>query len=182
MTFGMYGTLFLLPLTWQSSGRFNATQAGIALMPMALIFVLFSSLSGAMLARYGTRIMTAGGVTIIGCGLVLIGLSAHQASIVLAEVGLVLTGLGMGLATGPLMGAAMGAVDAARSGTAASLINVARMAGATIGIAVLGAIFDIAHGGAQGLRLAMLAGGSVQIACAIAAYFTTRPSAMAASR
>lgn len=48
-----------------------------------------------------------------------------------------LTGLGMGLATGPLMGAA---VSAARSRTAAALINVARMAGATIGVAILGAV------------------------------------------
>ncbi|MDB5534356.1 MAG: hypothetical protein JWO28_2671, partial [Hyphomicrobiales bacterium] len=42
MTFGMYGVLFLLPLTWQSTGRFDAIGAGIALMPMALIFVAVS--------------------------------------------------------------------------------------------------------------------------------------------
>lgn len=64
-----------------------------------------------------------------------------------AEMGLALTGLGMGLATGPLMGAAVGVVAAGRSGTASALINVARMTGATIGVAVLGAVFAMAHDG-----------------------------------
>jgi DHA2 family methylenomycin A resistance protein-like MFS transporter len=177
MTFGMYGALFLLPLTWQTVGRFDATAAGAALMPMALIFVVVSSFSGALAAKFGVRLMTSGGVAIIGGGLLLIGLSAHQASIVPSEIGLTLTGVGMGFATGPLMGAAVGAAGAARSGTASALINVARMAGATIGVAVLGAIFAMAHGGPDGLRLAMMLGGCVQIACAAIAWATTRPIA-----
>jgi hypothetical protein len=51
------------------------------------------------------------------------------------------------------------------------------MAGATIGVAVLGAIFAMAHGGPDGLRLAMMLGGCVQIACAAIAWATTRPIA-----
>jgi len=172
MTFGMYGTLFLLPLTWQSTGRFDATGAGLALMPMALIFVMVSPFSGKLTQKFGVRLVTCGGVAIIGCGLLLIGGSAHRASILAAEVGLSLTGLGMGFATGPLMGAAVAAVAAARSGTASALINVARMAGATIGVAILGAIYAVAQGGPGGLRLAMLFGGALQIICAAVAYRT----------
>ncbi len=51
MTFGMYGALFLLPLTWQSTGRFDAIDAGFALMPMALIFMLISPLSGELVKK-----------------------------------------------------------------------------------------------------------------------------------
>jgi DHA2 family methylenomycin A resistance protein-like MFS transporter len=180
MTFGMYGALFLLPLTWQSVGRFGALGAGVALMPMALVFVAVSPFSGPLTTRFGARLTTAGGVAIIGGGLTLIGLSAPLASIIPAEIGLGLTGLGMGFATGPLMGEAVGAVAAARSGTASSLINVARMTGATIGVAVLGAVFALAHGGSDGLRLSMLFGGVVQILCAAAAWMTTRPIAASA--
>ncbi len=175
MTFGMYGALFLLPLTWQSTGKLDAIGAGAALMPSALALLLVSPFSGALIDRFGGRVMAAGGVGITGCGLLLIGLSAHQISITLAETGLALTGLGMGLATGPLMGTAVSAVAAARAGTAAALINVARMAGAAIGVAVLGAVFAIAHGGPAGLRLSMLIGGLIQITCAAVAWQTTRP-------
>jgi MFS family permease len=181
MTFGMYGALFLLPLTWQSTGRLDAIGAGLALIPMAGVFVLVSPFSGALVEKFGVRTITAGGVAIIGAGLLLIGLSAHLASLVPAEIGLMLTGLGMGFATGPLMGAAVGAVGAARSGTASTLINVARMAGATLGVAVLGTAFAMAHGGAEGLRLSMVLGGLAQVTCAFAAWAMTRPAAAPAN-
>ena len=47
-------------------------------------------------------------MAIIGCGLILIGATASPTGLAGAEVGFALTGLGMGLATGPLMGAAVG--------------------------------------------------------------------------
>jgi len=48
----------------------------------------------------------------------------------------------MGLGTGPLTGVAVGAVSAARSGTAAALINVARMVAPRLR-GCLGAIFAL---------------------------------------
>ncbi|MGJ7529125.1 MFS transporter [Variovorax sp. GB1P17] len=174
MTFGMYGTLFLVPLTWLSTGALDATQAGLALIPMSLVFVAVSPFSGRLTTRLGARTMTCGGVAVIGCGLILIGIGAPFASIALAEAGLVLTGIGMGLATGPLMGVAVGAVDAARSGTASALINVARIAGATLGVAMLGALYAAVHGGAHGLQIAMFAGAAVQLGCAALAWNMAR--------
>lgn len=171
MTFGMYGVLFLVPLTWQSDGPFGP---GIALMPMALVFVLVSSFSGALTERFGRRTMTSGGVAVIGAGLLLIGFTTQATSIVPAEIGLALTGLGMGFATRPLMHTAVSTVPAARSGSAASLINVARMIGATLGVAALGAVFAVAEGGPQGLRLANVLGGGIQIAAASVAWWGTR--------
>jgi MFS family permease len=166
----MYGTIFLVPLTWQSTGRMDPVEAGLALMPMALVFVLVSPFSGTMVRKFGARATTSGGVFVISLGLLLIGTSAGWPGILLPEIGLALTGLGMGLATGPLMGIAVGAVAASRSGTASSLINVARMAGATIGVAGLGSAFAFAGGGETGLRAAMLFGGAVQLACAAFAW------------
>lgn len=174
MTFGMYGTVFLLPLTWQSLGHFGPVGAGLALIPSALVFVLVSPFSGSLSTRFGRHRVTGGGVAIIGCGLVLIGLTTGWASVVPAEIGLALTGLGMGFATGPLMEAAVGAVAAARSGTAAALINVARMVGATIGVAVLGAVFAFSGGGEEGLRFAMLIGGIAQLTAGTVAWLSER--------
>jgi DHA2 family methylenomycin A resistance protein-like MFS transporter len=173
MTFGMYGVLFLLPLTWQSANILSAAHAGLALMPMALVFVVISPFSGRLRERFGGRLVTAGGVAVIGLGLLTVAF-AGDSSIGLDEIGLVLAGIGMGIATGPLMAAAVGAVPPARSGTASALINVARMAGATIGVAVLGAIYALAGGGTTGLRWAMLLGGGTQIACAAIAWLSMR--------
>ena len=176
MTFGMYGVLFLLPLTWQSSGTLDPFGAGLALVPMALVFVLVSPFSGSVAARVGSRLATSGGVAVIGTGLLAIATTASTQSIIGAEFGLVLTGIGMGIASGPLFDVAIGTVPAARSGTASSVINVARMAGATIGVAILGAIFSIAQGGIPGLRIAMIVGGVVQLLGALTAWTLQRPS------
>src|SRR6185437_12285622 len=109
MTFGMYGVLFLLPLTWQSAGTLSAVHAGLALMPMALVFVVLSPFSGWLRERLGSRTVTAGGVAVIGVGLLTVAFGADHTSIVFDEIGLVLAGLGMGIATGPLMAAGGGA-------------------------------------------------------------------------
>ncbi|MDT2024305.1 MFS transporter [Methylocella sp. CPCC 101449] len=170
MTFGMYGALFLMPMTWQATGRFDATGAGLALMPMALVFVATSPFSGGLAARFGNRPLATGGVAIIASGLALIALSAGAPSVLGAEIGLALTGLGMGFATGPLTGAAVGAVPAARSGTASALLNVARMVGASMGVALLGAIHVMAGAGATGLRVAMLTGAGVQVCAVLLAW------------
>lgn len=170
MTFGMYGVLFLLPLTWQASGLLGAAEAGLALMPMALIFVLVSPFSGAMTHSFGYRKVISGGVALISVGLMIIALSASIPSIVVAEVGLILSGIGMGVATGPLMGAATGSVPVPRAGSAAALINVARMLGATLGVAALGTIFASFHSVRDGLEVAMLLGGLVQLVAAFWAW------------
>jgi MFS transporter, DHA2 family, methylenomycin A resistance protein len=118
--------------------------------------------------------MTAGGTALIGCGLLVLAASHGGAPLAAAEGGLVVVGIGMGLNTGPLMSVAVDAVTAARSGTASALINVARMAGATLGVAVLGTVFASWHGGADGFRAAMIAGGSVQLGGALVAFMTIK--------
>ncbi len=173
MTFGMYGVIFLLPLTWQSTRGLSATVAGIALIPMALVFVIVSPFSGKLSEWLGVRFMTSGGVAIVGVGLLLIGATAGQGSLVFAEIGLTLTGVGMGLATGPLMGEAVGAVSPARSGTASAVINVARMVGATVGVAALGAVYAVFKSGPEGLRFAMILGGAAQLSGAAYAWLST---------
>ncbi|MHB1677245.1 MAG: hypothetical protein ACYCSS_06880 [Sulfuriferula sp.] len=104
MTFSMYGVLFLLPLAWQSSGILDPLGVGLALIPMALVFVLVLPFSGALSHRIGNHFMTSAGVAIIGLGLLTLSASAGEKSIITAEIGLMLTGLGMELTTGPLAG------------------------------------------------------------------------------
>jgi MFS transporter, DHA2 family, methylenomycin A resistance protein len=174
MTFGMYGVLFLVPLAWQDSGMLPAGSAGLALVPMASVFFVLSNFSGRLSEYLGARAMIAWGTALIGIGLFVIASTAAGTPLWLAESGLVLTGFGMGLNTGPLFGVAVASVPEARSGSAASLINVARMTGATLGVAMLGTAFAIAGSGEPGLRAAMLLGGIVQVIGALAASVALR--------
>ena len=81
---------------------------------------------------------------------------------------------------------AVAAVPQARSGTASGLLNTGRMIGATMGIAILGALFAAFAGpeGAAGagflpgLRAAMLVGGSGELIGAVVAFAFIRSDSL----
>ena len=140
------------------------------MMPTAVVFFAISTQSGHLAQRFGVRAMAAGGTAVIGCGSLAVAATSAGSPIWLAQFGLLLTAIGMGLNTGPLHGIAVGSVAQARSGTASALINVARMTGATLGVALLGAVFALLHGGPAGLHAALLIGGLVQLCGALIAF------------
>ena len=173
-TFGMYGAIFLMPLVWQASGLLSPMGVGLALLPVSLVFFLVSTQSGRLTERLGERVMTAGGTALVGLGLLVLSATDGGQRLGLAEIGFFMSGIGMGLNTGPLLSIAVGTVPPARSGTASALINVARMTGATLGVALLGTIFAMLDGGAAGSQAAMATGGFVQLCGAAIAWATVR--------
>gem|GEM_PF-225841 len=182
MTFGMYGVLFLLPLNWLRSGVLDATGAGLALLPMSLAFVALSHRSGPWSVRFGTRRLMAGGMALIGAGIaVLAGSNAGQI-LWLAEAGLLLTGVGMALNTGPVLASAVAAVEPARAGTASAMINSARMVGATLGVGVLGSVFAAGGSPPAGFTMAMSLGAGVVFAGAVLAVLAQEPVGLGARK
>ena len=168
MTFGMYGVLFLLPLVWQRQSGMSPLQAGLALLPMSLSFVALSHRSGHWASRFGARRMMAAGMMGIAFGIALLPLTSAGRPLGLAETGVFLTGIGMGLNTGPVLALAVSAVESARAGTASAMVNTARMVGATLGVAVLGSVFATS-GGAGAFSQAMAAGATSVFAGAVLA-------------
>ena len=184
MTFGMYAMLFLMPIYLQSFEGFSAVQAGLGLLPLSLAFVAVSQVSGPLMKRIGARLMTAGGMAGMGLGLVVVVAAAGSGNMVAIEAGLIIVGIGLGLNTGPVNAVAVANVAAGRSGTASGLVNTARMIGATLGIAVLGALYALlAKGGTSvamvnGLRLALGLGAVAELSgVAVALRYLTATSA-----
>jgi MFS family permease len=143
MTFGMYAMLFLVPIYLQSIGTLSAAKTGLATIPISLVFVAVSQLSGPLMKRVGARTMTASGMGFMGGGLVLLVLALESANLAAIEAALIAIGVGLGLNTGPVNAVAVASVPPARSGTASGLINTTRMVGATLGIAILGTVYAV---------------------------------------
>jgi EmrB/QacA subfamily drug resistance transporter len=169
MTFGMYAMLFLMPIYLQSFVGLSAVRAGLALLPLSLAFVVVSQVSGPLTKQVGARMMTAGGMGGMGLGLVVLVATAGSGNMVAIEAGLIIVGVGLGLNTGPVNAVAVANVAAGRSGTASGLVNTARMIGATLGIAMLGALYALlarsgtADGLISGLRLALGVGAIAEL-------------------
>ena len=177
MTFGMYAMLFLTPLYLQSVRGDSALLAGLELLPMSVTFMIVSQLSGEIANAFGPRLPMTTGMTMMGTGLFMLALIPLNDSLLLVEAALLVIGCGLGLNTGPVNAVAVANVVAARSGTASGLINTARMVGATLGIAVLGAVFAMFAGGVgegspivAGLAPAYVGGGIGEMIGAVAAF------------
>ncbi len=177
MTFGMYAMLFLTPLYLQTVRGGSALVAGFELLPMSVAFVIVSQLSGRIANRFGPRLPMTAGMAFMGAGLFMLALIPLTDSFLLIEAALLVIGCGLGLNTAPVNGVAVANVPAERSGTASGLVNTARMVGATLGIAVLGAVFAVFAGNAdagghivRGLVPAYIGGGIGEMLGAIAAF------------
>jgi EmrB/QacA subfamily drug resistance transporter len=182
MTFGMYGLLFVLPLYLQAVRGQAATLAGIELLPMSLTFFLVSPVAGTVATKLGPRILVTVGMALTGAGVfVLAGLSQSSPYGTIA-LALLAVGLGLGLITGPIATAAVANAPIERSGMSSGLVNVGRMVGATLGVAILGIVFGTRAEAAaadpaqflHGMRTAFLIGGLAQVAGAAVAILCFR--------
>ncbi|MBV8838661.1 MAG: MFS transporter [Alphaproteobacteria bacterium] len=179
MTFGMYAMLFLTPLYLQSVRGVSALTAGLELLPMSLSFVVVAQLSGWLTNKVGPRVMTVGGMSFMGVGMLMMAFGVTAGGLLPVEAALLVIGVGLGLNTAPVQNVAVASVPQSRAGTASGLVNTARMVGATLGVAVLGVLFALnASGGAAGFRLPYLVGGAGELIGAGLAFWFVSADAL----
>jgi len=179
--FGAYAMLFLTPLYFQTVRGASALDAALLLLPMSLSYALTSQLSGRIANNLGPRFPMTAGMGLMGAGLLMLALIPLNDSLVLIESGLLVMGCGLGLYVGPMNAVAVANVPAVRSGTASGLLNTARMIGATLGVAVLGAMFamHVADGiGTRGLAIAYFGGGISELIGAVVAFAFIRSDSL----
>jgi len=156
------------------------------MLPLSVSFVIVSQLTGHISNAVGPRVIMTAGMACMGLGAMLLAFVGADTSAWLIATALLIVGVGLGLNTSPVNGVAVAAVPPARSGTASGLLNTARMIGATMGIAILGALFAVFAGQdaaagqdfLHGLRAAMLVGGSAELVGAAVALAFIRASSL----
>jgi MFS family permease len=184
MTFGIYAMLFLTPLYLQSVRGTSALAAGLLLLPMSVSFVFVSQVSGKIANEFGPRAAMTGGMALMAVGLFTLALIPLTESLFQIEAALLIIGCGLGLNTGPVNAVCVANAPAPRSGTASGLVNTARMLGATLGVAVLGALFAMFGKGnvAAGLAPAYVGGGVVEALGAMTAFLFIRRDSLSRHR
>ena len=142
----VYVILFLLEI--QDRGP---VEAGLILSPLAIVSFVVSAAAGRASERLPLRTALAGGMLITGAGVLLmrIGMKPDATWLSLFP-GLVVAGIGVGLANPLATFAHLGVLPPAQGGLAAALNNTARQIGLAVGIAVLGALLEASIGDAGG--------------------------------
>jgi EmrB/QacA subfamily drug resistance transporter len=188
LLYGALGTAsYIVILQCELRLGYSASQAGAALIPESVVFLVIAPISGALVARLGPRwLMTSGIVIVAGAFVWLSDAQPGMSYWVAILPGALLWGLGIGVAVSPLTAAVLAAVGDRDLGEASGINDAASRLGGVVVIALV-PVFIGATGGrslakalVHGYQPAMLVMGAICVGAAIiTALFVTNARAAA---
>jgi MFS family permease len=140
-------------------------QVGLAFLPANIVMAVFSvGLSAKLVMRFGYRPPLAAGLALAAIGLLLFARAPLHGQFLMDVLpGMLLLGIGAGIAFNPVLMAAMNDVSPSESGLASGIVNTAFMMGGALGLAVLASIAAARSG-------TLLAAGQSQLAALNGGY------------
>jgi EmrB/QacA subfamily drug resistance transporter len=134
------GFLFLNALYLQQVRGLSAFRTGLCTLPLAVMMMVCSPLSGRLVGRYGTRpsLLMAGAGFVVST-LILTGLDAGT-PIVVMMTAYVFFGVGLGMVNPAISNSAVAGMPLAQAGVAAAIASTSRQVGAAMGVAVAGTV------------------------------------------
>lgn len=142
VTFAMLAQFFFIALYMQNILGLSPLEAGVRFLPATLMIVAIAPIAGRMTDRVGPRWLIGAGLTLVSISLY--WLTTIDISTTYADIwpSFVLMGIGMALVMSPMSTAAMNAVHVAKAGVASGILSMNRMIGGSLGVAVIGAVFQ----------------------------------------
>ena len=139
---GMFAMFPYLTLYLQDALGYSPLQGGLRLLPATVLTFVVPLASRRVTGRLAPGVPLAAGLGLTALALALMsGLNVHSSWTALLP-GLVLSGIGIGLANPAIANVALGVVSPERSGMASGISNTFRVGGLAIGVAGLGAVFQ----------------------------------------
>ncbi len=144
------GFLFLNTLYLQDVRHLSPLHAGLYMLPMAGMLLIFAPVSGRLVSRHGARpSLVSAGAALLVASLLLTRLTPTTAIAYLLGA-YFLFGIGAGLVNPPITNTAVSGMPPSQAGVAAAIASTSRQVGMTLGVAVLGAISGGMLSGALG--------------------------------
>jgi EmrB/QacA subfamily drug resistance transporter len=138
----MFAAFFLSALYLQLVLGYSPLKVGLAFLPSNLVMgVLSLGFSAKLVLRYGIKRPLAVGLSLAAIALLLFARAPVDGSFLVDLLpGMILLGIGAGIAFNPVLLAAMSDVAPEESGLASGVVNTAFMMGGALGLAVLASI------------------------------------------
>ena len=148
------GFLFMNTLYLQEVRGLSALQAGLDTLPMAVLTMVMSPISGHIVGRRGSRapLVVSGAALTIAC--VMLTRIDGTTPFTWLFVAYAVFGFGFGLVNAPITNTAVSGMPRAQAGVAAGIASTSRQIGQTLGVAVVGAIVTSRVGGSVHADLA----------------------------
>lgn len=140
---GLFGAILYIPLFAQDIIGSSATNSGLILTPMMLSLVVSSIIAGQIISRTGRyKIVALCGLFLSLTGVILLShMSVTTGNTDLVR-NMIVTGLGLGVTMPIFTIAVQSAFDRSQLGVVTASMQLFRNLGSTIGVAVLGTVFN----------------------------------------
>ncbi|MEO6472959.1 MAG: MFS transporter [Aeromicrobium sp.] len=148
-TFAVYaalsGAMFLLVLQLQYVSGYSPLESGVALLPIAIVMLLFSARAGRLGQRIGPRLPMTIGPMVGAAGLLLLmRIGEHAPYVTSVLPGVLIFSAGLTLLVAPLTTAVLGAAPTSHSGIASGINNALARTASLLAVAALPPIVGIA--------------------------------------
>src|SRR5215212_7911219 len=146
MSFGVFGSIFLLAPFLQVTQGLSPLEAGIRTLPWTAMPMLVAPIAGILSDRIGSRPLMALGLSLQAGALAwLAAVSTTTVPYSALVLPFIMAGAGMALVFAPSANAVLGSVRQEEAGQASGATNAIRELGGVMGIAVLASVFST-HG------------------------------------
>ncbi|HWR10087.1 MDR family MFS transporter [Sporomusa sp.] len=142
MGLGMFGSTMFLPLFFQGVLGISATSSGNTMLPMMISMMLTSVVVGRFATKVSFRSMYIAGMALMALAFFLLSTMAVTTTQFTAMIYIFILGAGIGTVTPILTLAVQSAFGPEQRGVATSATQFFRSIGGTMGITILGAIFN----------------------------------------
>jgi len=154
MMFALFGALFTLTQFLQFQLGYSALQAGVHMLPAAAGIAAVAPLSPILVRRLGTKLAVGVGLLLLAGGLLQISGASVTTSYGGQLAGVIMIGIGTGLAWPACIGSLMGTVPAQHTGVGSATNGTFAQVGGALGVAVVGSVLSTRYQHRMTLALA----------------------------
>jgi EmrB/QacA subfamily drug resistance transporter len=149
MSFGMFGSIFLLAQFFQTVQGYSPFQSGLRVLPWTVMPMFVAPIAGALSDRVAGHKVIGVGLAMQAAGLAWIAAVQTPTTPYMQLVGpFIVSGIGMSLFFAPVANVVFSSVRPEEEGQASGANNAIRELGGVFGVAVLAAVFA-SYGGYQ---------------------------------
>jgi EmrB/QacA subfamily drug resistance transporter len=139
VSLAMFGIFFFVSLYMQNILGYTPVHTGVIFLPMTVLVVISAPVAGKVTDLIGPRWPITVGMLLLTVALLSFSRLGVHAGFDLLP-GMILGGIGMGTAMGPMTTAALSTAPVDQAGVVSGVITTSRQVGGSLGIAIMGAI------------------------------------------
>lgn len=140
MSFGTGALLLMLTQYLQFVLGYGPMKAGLALLPYAVAAAIFNAVGAGLGQKVGNRVLIAVGMTVMAFGFAVLAMMTTDSGYGTLITGLMVMGVGGGLAGPAIYATLMGAVPPEHAGVGSAMNDTVQQVGMALSVAVLGSV------------------------------------------